>query len=76
MLIFLVISHNQKMFRSHSGNLERFHYWASNKGGDVEDLYTITYVKEYADTALRLTASGVHRIMYKHPEGYSACGRW
>jgi len=62
------------MFRSHSGNLERFHYWESNKGGDVADLYTITYVKEYADTGLRLTASGLHRI-FPHA-GFSLCGRW
>jgi len=62
------------MFRSHSGNLERFHYWASNKGDDRADLFTITYVKEYADTGLRLTASGDHRVIPGN--GGSLCGRW
>jgi len=62
------------MFRSHSGNLERFHYFASNKGDDEGDLFTITYVKEYADTGLRLTASGLHRI--SPGAGFSSCGRW
>jgi len=61
---------------SHSGNLERFHYWASNKDDDEGDLFTITYVKEYADTGLRLTASGVHRVMYDYSQGFYSCGRW
>jgi len=62
------------MYRSHSGNLERFHYWMSRRNEDVAHLYTITYVKEYADTGLRLTASGDHRIVPGN--GYSTCGRW
>jgi len=64
------------MFRSHSGNLERFHYWESNKGDDEGDLFTITYVKEYADTGLRLTASGDHRIIYFPAVPNSLCARW
>jgi len=64
------------MFRSHSGNLERFHYWASNKDDDEGDLYTITYVKEYADTGLRLTASGDHQVVLSNIAGYSSIARW
>jgi len=64
------------MYRSHSGNLERFHYWASNKGDDAADLYIITYVKEYADTGLRLTASGDHRILCDPDTGMGPCARW
>jgi len=63
------------MFRSHSGNLERFHYWESEKGEDEADLFTITYVKEYADTGLRLTASGDHQISVNLTIN-SRCGRW
>jgi len=71
-----VIFRNQKMFRSHSGNLERFHYWRSNKDDNEGDLFTITYVKEYADTGLRLTASGDHRIKFNESAGFSPCGKW
>jgi len=75
-LDFVVNSLNHKMYRSHSGNLERFHYWHKNKDNDEGDLFIITYMKEYADTGLRLTASGVQRIRFDGIPGLSPCGRW
>lgn len=62
------------MYKSMHANIEHLQWYSMNKGDDNADIQSITYVKEYNDTALRLTSTGVHRVMQQG--GNSQCGRW
>ena len=56
------------------GNLQRFHFNEFNSDTDNGIILTVTYVKEFSDTGLRITASGGHRNIY--PGGNHLYTRW
>ena len=74
LIIFQVYGPNWQMYKSMHANIEHWQWYAINNGNDNADLLSVTYVKEYDDTGLRLTSNGGHRTIVNG--GYSQCGRW
>jgi len=64
------------MFRNHMGQIASHPYNELRADADQGYVVSFTYTKMYRDTALRLTATGDHRIQYDANMGNSQCGRW
>jgi len=74
-LLVAVLS-KAETYRSHTGKISRhFWLWSLPPFGNQGEIAYLTYYKEFGNiTALRLTASGVHKI--ESIVGNGLCGRW
>ena len=73
-LMFTVLSNNRRMYRSYIAQLQYWSWYSLNSDVDASTILTINFTKAYEDTALRLTASGVHR--HRFNGGNNKCNRW
>ncbi|KAF6026444.1 CTHRC1 [Bugula neritina] len=60
--------------RSYLGNIQQFYWWNPQWLSDNAILLSISYTKEYADTGLKLSTHGNHRVAPDSTN--SGCGRW
>ncbi|XP_067933043.1 uncharacterized protein [Watersipora subatra] len=66
-----VYTKNHSVFRSLTGYLTRYHYYNLDDDTDNGIILTVTYLKQYEDTALKLTASGTHST-----DIAAKCAKW
>lgn len=61
-ILTVVYGHDLRMYKSMYGSISHWQWYGLNS--DVVDgvILTVTYYKQFADTGLRLTASGTHTI--------------
>jgi len=73
--VLVAVLSKAETYRSHTGKISRhFWLWSLPPFGNQGEIAYLTYYKEFGDTALRLTASGVHKI--ESIIGNGLCGRW
>jgi len=70
---FTVINGLNRIYKQHSSNIALYNYYDMDKAQNVGHLLTVSYTKVFSQTALRLTATGDHRMS---PSDISNCSRW
>ena len=62
------------VYKTLTGYLSRYHYYSLDDDTNVGTILAITYNKQFSNTGLRLTSSGVH--MDKPCCGTFHCAQW
>ena len=57
------------LHKSYIGNIQQWSWSSLNSDTDEGEVVSVTYIKRYSDTALRLTANWAHRTR-KDGNGY------
>lgn len=62
--------------RNPFNNIYRWQTYNWNNGQDHAEIFAVNYVKHQTDTALRMSASGNHRIINYNDANWQGCTRW
>jgi len=72
-MCFVVRNSINSIYKVHSSYLTVHNYYNLNSEMDSGDILSVSYTKTFPQTALRLTATGDHRMILSDGE---FCSRW
>jgi len=72
-MFFVVRNSINSIYKMHSSYLTVHNYFNLNSEMDSGDILSVSYTKTFSQTALRLTATGDHRMIIGNG---GLCSRW